>query len=332
DQVLARRAPLVTTETLPLNASSQSPAAVGAYGLEKSFGRVRVVRGVDLEVQPGHLIGLIGPSGCGKTTLIRLLAGLAKPDHGEARLLGKDPLRRTPNERAQMGYMPQGAALFPNLTVMQNAKFTAGLYGLGWLSRRKRIRELLDYFELWDARNRRASETSGGMQRRTAMACAVIHRPDVVFVDEPTAGLDPILRAKIWDYLHGLRDGGTTIVLTTQYVEEAVYCDQVAVMLEGRIVTCGTPEELRREAFQGETAEVTGDDFTAGDMDALGTLAQVRAVERHQSGIRLIVDDLSTATPAITQLLFDRGKHIHSVAQGLPTFDEVFTELIRRHG
>lgn len=304
---------------------------VEAERVEKSFGRLAVLRDVHLQVRAGELYGLIGPSGCGKTTLVKLIAGLTRPNHGRVRLLGVDPLERGAEERARTGYMPQGFFLFPNLTVIQNAGFVAGLYGIGWLGRRRRIRELLQHFELWEARGRRTSELSGGMQRRLTLACSVVHRPEVVFVDEPTAGLDPILRVKIWDYLQALRNAGTTIVVTTQYVEEAAYCDRVGLMRDGRIITSGTPEELRREAFQGEPAEVEGDWFTEEDIAAIQGLEGVRHVERCENGVRVLVDNLATATPTITQLLLERGTAIRSLTPQLPTFNEVFTELINRH-
>ncbi len=313
-------------------AGDGEPYAVTAHGLEKSFGHLHVLMGIDLRVRRGDLFGLIGPSGAGKTVLVRLLAGLSRPSAGRVRLLGVDPLKRTARERERMGYMPQGAFLFPGLTVLQNAEFVAGLYGIGWLKRRKRIRELLKLFELWDARSRRASQLSGGMQRRLALACAVIHSPEVVFVDEPTVGLDPILRARIWDYLHALRSDGTTIILTTQYVEEAPSCDVVAVVLSGRIIAQGTPERLRREAFQGDTAEIEAEPFTQRDANELLGLECVLQVERTAKGVRVVVDDLATAMPRLTQFLTKRDLNVRSITPRLPNFDEVFAELVSRHG
>ena len=310
----------------------QAGLAVETRGLSKSFGQLSVINGVDLEIERGTLLGLIGPSGCGKTTLVRLMAGLAKPSKGAVRLLGVDPLDRTAEQRELSGYMPQGSFLFPNLTVTQNARFVAGLYGIGWLRRRQRIREMLERVELWDARKRLTKQLSGGMQRRLALACAVLHHPAIVFVDEPTVGLDPILRESIWDYLHGLRSQGVTIIVTTQYVEEAAHCDTVALMRAGAVVLTGTPEELRQQAFPGDMAEIEGGPFGRLDVEALEDLDSVRRVERFERGLRITVDELTTATPQITRVLQQRGTNVHSVTPQLPTFDEVFTELVERDG
>jgi ABC-2 type transport system ATP-binding protein len=237
-----------------------SQTVVEVVDVEKRFKKTVAVTGATLRAQEGQVLGLIGPSGCGKTTLVQLMVGLLKPTEGTVRVLGVDPVRFTNRERQQIGYMPQGFFLYPNLTVMQNMGFVAGLYGIGWLERGKRIRPLLEYFDLWEARNRQAQAISGGMQRRLELACALIHRPRLLFIDEPTAGLDPERRQKTWEYVDGLREQNVTTILTTQYLEEAEHCDMVVVLNDEKtMVAAGSPADLRKAVFQGEIVEFSKD-------------------------------------------------------------------------
>jgi ABC-2 type transport system ATP-binding protein len=197
---------------------------------------------------------------------VRLLLGLLAPTDGTVRVLGIDPVEFKPRHRAQIGYTPQGFVLYPTLTVKQNASFVAGLYGLRWPRKGRRIRQVLQFLEIWDARKRQARDVSGGMQRRLSLACALLHRPGLLFVDEPTSGLDPLLRAKIWDYLAALRDQGTTVVITTQYIDEAVYCDRVGVLNAGRLVAVGSPEELRAQVGGGGALDLTAPSLEREDV------------------------------------------------------------------
>jgi ABC-2 type transport system ATP-binding protein len=294
----------------------------------KRFDDTAVLDGMSLTVAPGQIHGLIGPSGCGKTTTVRLLIGVLAPTSGAVRVFGMEPRRFGTRQREQIGYTPQGFFLYPTLTVAENARFVAGLYGLGWLRRRRRVREVLTFLELWDARNRLARDISGGMQRRLELACALLHNPSLLIVDEPTAGLDPVLRAKIWDHLRALRDQGRSILITTQYIDEAVYCDTVAILNRGKVAAVGTPDELRRRAI-GEALEVEADRFTRDDIAALWQLPEVQSVERGgPRDLRLLVDDTARATPAVTETLLSLGTHVTSVRPYVPTFDEVFMKIV----
>lgn len=300
-------------------------------GVSKAFGDVVVLDSLDLGIEQGQLFGLIGPSGCGKTTLVRLLVGLSAPTDGVVRVYGHEPRNFGPKQRELIGYMPQAFNLYPTMTVLENARFAAGLYGLGWRARRRRIREVLTFLEIWEARKRRASAISGGMQRRLSLACALLHRPRVLFVDEPTAGLDPVLRTKIWEHLQNLRDRGTTIILTTQYIDEAVGCDRVAILDRGRIVAEGAPDDLRRQAASGAALDVEADQFERADIAALWQLPSVQRVQWvGQDALRCYVDDVGTATVAITEALHDRGTEVRAIRPYLPSFDEVFLKLVGR--
>ncbi|HUZ78367.1 MAG TPA: ABC transporter ATP-binding protein, partial [Chloroflexota bacterium] len=222
----------------------------------KAFGQTIAVDRLSMAVAAGQVFGLIGPSGCGKTTTIRLLLGVLQPTSGSVCVMGSEPTRFSTSQREAIGYTPQGFFLYPTLTVYENARFVASLFGMGWRRRRKRIREVLEFLELWDVRRRLTKQLSGGMQRRLELACALVHEPKLLFVDEPTAGLDPVLRGKIWDLLRSLRDQGVTVFVTTQYIDEIEHCDNVGILDRGRLVAIGTPDSLRSKALGGEVVEV----------------------------------------------------------------------------
>lgn len=218
-------------------------ATILAQGLTRRFGAFTAVRDLSLAVRPGTTYGLLGPSGCGKTTLIRLLAGLLVPTAGTARVLGRDPTE--PAVRGRVGYMPQTASLYQELTARQNIAFFAAIYGAG---DSHRIAELLDLVELRDRADIAVAAISGGMQRRTSLACALVHSPSVLFLDEPTVGVDPRLRAAFWDYFRRLNDQGVTIVVSSHIMDEAERCDRLALMRTGRLIAEGSVDEIRARA------------------------------------------------------------------------------------
>jgi ABC-2 type transport system ATP-binding protein len=299
----------------------------------KRFNGKTALDDVSLSIPGGQVVGLIGPSGCGKTTLIRLLLGILAPTKGTVLLMGREPAKLTPRERTLIGYAPQSLVLYPTLTVSENVNFVAGLYGLPFWRRRRRIHELLDFLGLWDKRRQLTRSLSGGEQRRLELACALIHRPPTVIVDEPTAGLDPVLRQRIWDYLRTLRESGTSIFVTTQNIDEATACDTVAVMRQGRVAAVDTPDELRRRAMGGAVIDLVAGNLSRADQVALQALPGVHAVRwtGEDGGLRLIVDDLSVATPLVIQTLQDRGVTVTSANPYEPSFDEVFMKIVGAH-
>ncbi len=229
---------------------------VEARNLRQSFGAEKVLKGIDFAVEGGEIFGLIGPSGAGKSTLVRAFTGYLKPSEGEARVFERPPTAFRAADRRRIGFMPQDFVLYRELSIRQNLNFVAGLYGLTFFKRRRLVGEALEFVELWEHRRKVAANISGGMQRRLQLAAAIVHEPELLFVDEPTASLDPVLRRKFWDEFKALRDQGCTIFVTTQYVGEAEACDRVGLLSEGKLAAVGTPEELRREAFGGELIEL----------------------------------------------------------------------------
>lgn len=217
--------------------------AVEAIGLRKRFGRIHAVDGVDLRLAPGRIYGLLGPNGSGKTTLIRLLSGLARATGGEARILGT----RMPSRPmlAQIGYMPQAEALYPELSVGENLGFFARLEGR---AKREAIDRVLELVELRDRKESPALQLSGGMRRRLSLACTLVHEPRVLFLDEPTVGVDPALRVQFWTHFRRLAAEGTTILVASHVMDEADRCDELVFMRDGRVIGQGSGADLRARA------------------------------------------------------------------------------------
>jgi ABC-2 type transport system ATP-binding protein len=304
--------------------------AVELVDAGRSFGDVEALRKVTLRVEPGTIVGIIGPSGAGKTTAIRLMTGGLAPTHGHVRVLGERPRRFRRRTRERIGYLPQSFTLYPDLTASENVSFMGSIYGLLWWRRRQRVEEVLKLVDLWDVRNRRASRLSGGMQRRLELAAALVHDPEILFLDEPTAGIDPVLRSRIWDELHRLRDAGRTLLFTTQYVNEAEECDRVAFISNGRLVAFATPQELRREALGGEAVEVETE--APFDVAVLETAPEVRRVaQTGPRSFRAVVDDAGAATPVIVEVVTAHGGAVASAREHVLSFDDAFAALLERH-
>jgi ABC-2 type transport system ATP-binding protein len=306
--------------------------AIRASGLTKTFGHSTAVQNVSFEVPRGTILGFIGPSGSGKTTTVRLLAGIYKPTEGEVTVLGTSPANFTPSTREKIGYMPQLFALYPELTVWENMNFAASIYGMSF-DRDKRLNELLDFVNLDEHKRKLARNLSGGMKRRLSLAATLVHSPELLFLDEPTAGIDPVLRRKFWDHFKELQQDGRTLFVTTQYVGEAAYCDIVGVMANGRLLMLETPQDLRRRAYGGEVVDLhTKERLTHKDLQRLSKLPFVRSKVKRMddvNGVRLIVDNASTAIPALLDWCHQEYVTTESVEEYLPPFDDVFVELVR---
>jgi ABC-2 type transport system ATP-binding protein len=328
-------------EALPVDRARREPAVPEAYradgpppaislqGVTRRYGKVTAVDGLSLDVAPGTILGLIGPSGSGKTSTIRMLTGILAPTTGTIRVLGEEPRRFTRRARERIGYMPQGVLLYPELTCSENVDFVASLFGLLFRRRRRRVAEILKVLDLWEVRNRRGSALSGGMQRRLELACALVHDPILMILDEPTVGIDPLLRRSIWQELHRLRDAGRTLLVTTQYVSEAEECDRVALLNEGNLVAFETPEGLRRLALGGDVVEIETDRVVdAASLPDDGGIGSVR-----QLGPRsflAVSPDGASATPALLAAIEATGARVVSVRQYRPSFDDVFAMLVQR--
>lgn len=313
-------------------------AVIRIEGLTKTFGKEGVLKGLDLSVERGEIFGLIGPSGAGKSTLLRVMTGHLSPSEGEVEVLEMTPSSFGAEDRRRIGFMPQGFVLYGELSVRQNLNFVAGLYGLGFEARRRRVRETLEFVELWEHRRKTARNISGGMQRRLQLAAAIVHEPELLFVDEPTANLDPILRRRFWEEFKQLRDAGRTLFVTTQYIGEAELCDRVGLLADGRLVAVGTPDELRRQAYGGELVQLTiaeDPSHLGGRLESLedaGHVVEVRQEEAGDDGpvsrVRIVADDAETALARVMEAL--EGLEVRSTTLPRPPFDEVFFRLLNR--
>ena len=299
--------------------------------LSKQFGNEVVVDRLTFSVPKGRIFGLIGPSGCGKTTTVRLLTGVYTPTSGDALVLGQRPGSFSQKTRSKIGYMLQQSVLYPDLTVWENLNFVSAIYGVGPV-RGKQLRRVLDFVELSDHRRKTVDNISGGMRRRLSLAATLAHEPELLFLDEPTTGVDPVLRRKFWDHFISLRDQGRTLVVTTQYVGEAAYCDLVAVMQEGRLLLVDTPEGLRRQTYGGEMVDLKATMYLDPQrLDGLGQVEGVLAADRLGGAhLRLVVDDAGTAIPRLMEWAQARDIGVESIQEYQPPFDDVFVELIEK--
>jgi ABC-2 type transport system ATP-binding protein len=303
---------------------------VEANELTKKFGDSVAVDAVTMNVPPGTIFGFIGPSGCGKTTTVRLLTGVYTPTSGQVSVLGKNPVTFSKEDREKIGYLIQQFVLYPELTVWENLNFAASFYGVNPF-RRGHLRRLLDFVELSADSSKRARQLSGGMQRRLSLAATLVHNPQLLFLDEPTAGIDPILRRKFWDYFKELQNQGHTLFITTQYVGEAAYCDLVGVMYEGKLLMVETPDNLRRKAFGGDVVSIrTTEEIRHANREQIENLPFVRGKAKFLSDqeIDVIVDDASTAIPLLVENLNTQRLNTESIEEKSTPFDDVFVKLI----
>jgi ABC-2 type transport system ATP-binding protein len=299
------------------------------------FGNGNGVFNIDFQLRPGTILGLIGPSGCGKTTTIRLLTGIYQQTGGEVRVFGKNPNEFNDAEKTRIGYIPQHFLMYQNLSVEENLNFMGGMYGLTSRDLHEQMEYLLEFFELDNARRRLGRHLSGGMQRRLMLAGALLHKPDLIFADEPTAGIDPILREKTWEHFRQLRSKGCSLIVTTQYVGEAAYCDVVAVMRKGKMIKYGTPKKLRKEAMGGEIIHLQIDSqqvFQVMEfLDNLPKVKKVEQVEGKKDQLFVYTRSASKEIPNIINALRENLKITpKKVEPYLPPFDEVFVRLIKQ--
>jgi ABC-2 type transport system ATP-binding protein len=229
-------------------------AGIVTRGLRKTFGALVAVEGLDLTVPSGQIFGLLGPNGSGKATTIRMLTGLIPPTSGTAEVVGIDVVHNPERVRRRIGYMSQRFGLYPDLTVRENLEFYAGVYGLAGAERKARIAEQVDAYILGERFDQLAGTLSGGWKQRLALACATTHRPDLVFLDEPTAGVDPASRRLFWQLIHREVKAGMTVLVTTHYMDEAEQCGQLAFLSRGHLIGVGTPKEVT-ERFGLPTVE-----------------------------------------------------------------------------
>lgn len=309
-----------------------SDAVVGARGLTRRFGDFTAVDAIDLRVAAGEVFGLLGANGAGKTTTIRMLCGTLAPDAGEMRVAGVDMVRHPRRARGRIGYVSQGFALYGDLTVRENLSLQAGLYGLGGDAARGRIGRALDYLSLRAHASRPARGLPMGFQRRLSLACALLHEPAVLFLDEPTSGVDPLARQHFWELIYDLAEGGIGILVTTHYMDEAAFCDRLALMHDGRVIEQGAPEELLRRRLSTPMIELE-----AARCEScarwLSDSREVREVIPHAGRLRIRLQagaDAEAFMDEARRRAREQGTAVSRIEPVAPELEDVFVALIEQ--
>ena len=311
-----------------MNDSTTPAPAIETRQLVRQYGSLRAVDGVDLAVRKGEIYGFLGPNGAGKTTVIRMLVTLLAPTSGFITVAGYDVVRQPDLVRSRIGVALQDAALDNKQTGRELLRLQGLLYGLGRKEADRRINELMDLVDIGDAMKRQIGTYSGGMKRRLDLAAALIHRPEVLFLDEPTTGLDPISRSRVWDEVREINSAtGVTVFLTTQYLEEAdALADRVGIINHGQLATQGSPAELKRDRGADLiVARIDGD--ADGAAEGLATIPSVSAIEAHGNEITISVTNGASLISAVALRLNELGLNVQQLTLRTPTLDDVFLHV-----
>jgi ABC-2 type transport system ATP-binding protein len=304
---------------------------IETHNLTKRFKKVTAVDRLDLGVGRGEIFGLLGPDGAGKTTAIRMLCAIMDPTEGSASVAGFDTVRRAEEIKRRIGYMPQQFSLYGDLTVMENLVFFADIFRVSRREREDRIARLLNFARLTEFKGRRAAHLSGGMQKKLALACTLIHSPEIIFLDEPTTGVDPVSRREFWDILTELHLEGVTLFVSTPYMDEAERCSRVALMFEGNIIVCDEPERIKG-LVEGELLELRPDRLREASRIIEG-LPGVLEVQTYGDLLHVFVadgDDVRRRASDIREALGSAGIAVHGIRQTRPRMEEAFISLIRK--
>jgi ABC-2 type transport system ATP-binding protein len=306
------------------------PAAeivVEVNNLEKRFGTFRAVAGISFAVRRGEIFGFLGPNGAGKSTTIRMLCGLLTPTAGSGRVAGFDITRETEKIKTRIGYMSQKFSLYDELTVEENIDFYSGIYRLPKAKKAERKQWVLEMAGLTQHRTSRTSELSGGWKQRLALGCAVLHEPSILFLDEPTSGVDPNSRRRFWDLIYALSEQGVTVFVTTHYMEESEYCDRLGVIYRGELIALGTPRELKTKHMPEAVLDI--DCPRPNDaMSIVEQIAGVKEVALFGKGLHAVTADPSATQPLIGATLEQHGFRPVRVERITPTLEDVFVSLI----
>ena len=315
---------------MPSSSSRTNPAepAIRAEGLTKRFGPLAAVDGLSLEVARGESFALVGPDGAGKTTTIRLLCGIMDPDEGRAEVLGFDTVKESEPLKELIGYMPQRFGLYDDLTVAENIAFYADIYRVPKAERRVRVPELLSFSNLAPFQDRLAANLSGGMRQKLGLVCALIHTPQLLILDEPTFGVDPVSRREFWHILHELLRTGMTIFLSTAYMDEAERAHRVGLMHRGRLLVADAPGAIKA-TFEGELLEVRTDNLRAARR-VLSALPEVRQVLAVGDRLMTTVARREEALAPMSAALETAGVGDVRIAPAEPALEELFVQIVRR--
>ncbi len=306
---------------------ADAEAVVEVQDLEKRFGTFRAVAGISFAVRRGEIFGFLGPNGAGKSTTIRMLCGLLAPSGGTGRVAGFDIRRETERIKTRIGYMSQKFSLYDELTVEENIDFYSGIYRLPKAMKPARKDWVLEMAGLREHRRARTGALSGGWKQRLALGCAVLHEPPILFLDEPTSGVDPNSRRKFWDLINSLAGQGVTVFVTTHYMEESEYCDRLGIIYRGGLIALGTPRELKTRHMPEAVLEIDCA-HPHEAMTALERLPEVKEVALFGRGLHAIAADAPAAEQAIRSTLAAGGFQLGRLERITPTLEDVFVSLI----
>jgi ABC-2 type transport system ATP-binding protein len=299
--------------------------AIQTDGLTKRFGEFTAVDSVTFSVRPGEIVGYVGPNGSGKTTTIRMLCAVLTPSAGSARVLGLDVTKQAEQLKPQIGYMSQKFALYEEMTVRENLEFYAGVYGVRGNGR---LRQVLESVGLTDHAQMRAGQLSGGWRQRLAMGCALVHQPQLLFLDEPTSGVDPVARREFWDRIYALAEQGTTIFVSTHYMDEAEHCGRVGFMHNGKLLAMDTPTALKASQLRGEAWDIATNKLVEG-LAALNQLACVQQASMAGDKLHVITAPGECSVDLLMRTLTAQGITDVNAAPAVATLEDVFVSLAR---
>jgi ABC-2 type transport system ATP-binding protein len=311
-----------------MGAMSTNDWVIETENLTRGFGGVTAVSNLSLQIKHGEIFGLVGPDGAGKTTTIRLLAAILDPDDGTAKVAGYDTVHEAESIKHHIGYMAQRFNLYGDLSVWENLNFFADVFEMRGTERQERIERLLSFARLTEFRDRRAKHLSGGMQKKLALACTLIHTPDIIFLDEPTTGVDPVSRREFWDILTDLHLQGITLVVSTPYMDEAERCSRVGLMYRGQIIVCDSPEAIKA-MMDGDLIALWSSDMRHAH-ELLANLDGVLEVQTYGDQLRLFVSESMDIDERIKATLTAANIDILDLRHARPRMEEAFISLIRR--
>ena len=306
--------------------SEQKQSAIVASHLTRSFPGIRAVDDLSFDVQPGEIFGLVGPDGAGKTTTLRMLAGVMPAHSGSANVAGFDVIRNPEGAKLHLSYMPQRFGLYEDLTVDENIRFYADLFGVDAPDRTKRASQLLDAAGMSEFRKRLAGKLSGGMKQKLGLVCALIHRPKVILLDEPTTGVDPVSRRDFWKILYDLISEGVAILTSTAYLDEAERCHRVGLMNRGKLLFCATPANLKKQL--GKSVVAITSSYPRAVYEQLREAAGVSTIVLTGDGIHILVDDASRRILEFTERLKTAGIAFDEIRSVTPSIEDLFVEAV----
>lgn len=301
--------------------------AVAVSELTRRFGDFVAVDRVSFEVTRGEIFGFLGPNGSGKSTTIRMLTGILSPSSGGGTVAGFDVMTEAEKIKRHIGYMSQKFSLYEDLTVAENIDFYAGIYRIPTKIRQQRKDWVIDMAGLQNHRDSRTATLSGGWKQRLALGCAVLHEPPIIFLDEPTSGVDPLSRRRFWDLIYELSEKGVTVFVTTHYMEEAEYCDRLGLIHHGELIAIGSPEELKTRFMKEDVMNVQCE-RPQDAIEILEALGSVREAALFGNGLHIVTPEAETAEPEIRAALVAAGLRIDQIERIRPSMEDVFVSLI----